>query len=215
MASVEILDGLERRLNASIPQQMMQNEVEARLKRLGKTAKVHGFRPGKVPFKILQQQYGAQVHQEVLGENLERAFASEAEANNLKVVGSPAFELKSEDYRADPLEYSATFEVYPEVVIGDIGAVTVERSTCDLSDADVDNTIDKLRKQHAVFETADRLAQNRDRVRIDFTGTLDGEVFEGRGVVGVVESEPCRRLAASHRGNRAAECAGRGGRDDQ
>ena len=179
MASVEILDGLERRLNASIPQQMMQNEVEARLKRLGRTAKVHGFRPGKVPFKILQQQYGAQVHQEVLGENLERAFASEAEANNLKVVGSPTFELKSEDYRADPLEYSATFEVYPEVVLGDIGAATVERTTCALSDADVDNTIDKLRKQHAVFEKADRPAQNQDRVRIDFTGKLDGEVFEG------------------------------------
>lgn len=179
MASVEILDGLERRINASIPQQIMQGEIETRLKRLGKTARVHGFRPGKVPFKILEQQYGAQIHQEVLGESLERAFASEIEANNLKVVGSPSFELKSEDYRADPLEYSATFEVYPEVVIGDVGTETVERTTCTVSDADVDKTIVTLRKQRAVFELADRPAQNEDRVRIDFSGKLDGKVFEG------------------------------------
>jgi trigger factor len=179
MASVEILDGLERRLNASIPQQNMQGEIESRLKRLGRTAKVHGFRPGKVPLKILEQQYGAQVHQEVLGENLERAFAAEAEANNLKVVGSPTFELRSADYRADPLEYSATFEIYPEVVIGDVGAETIERTTCAMSDSDVDNTIATLRKQRAVFELVDRPAQSQDRVRIDFTGKLDGEVFEG------------------------------------
>jgi trigger factor len=178
MASVEILDGLERRLNASIPQQNMQGEIESRLKRLGRTAKVHGFRPGKVPLKILEQQYGAQVHQEVLGENLERAFAAEAEANNLKVVGSPTFELRSADYRADPLEYSATFEIYPEVVIGDVGAETIERTTCAMSDSDVDNTIATLRKQRAVFELVDRPAQSQDRVRIDFTGKLDGEVLK-------------------------------------
>ncbi len=179
MASVEILGGLERRLNASIPQQMVRGEVEARLKRLGRTAKVHGFRPGKVPFRILEQQYGTQVHQEVLGESLEREFASEVKANNLRVVGAPTFELKSADYRADPLEYTATFEIYPDVAIGDIASESVERISCTLSDADVENTLLTLRKQRAVFEPADRPAQAEDRVRMDFTGKLNGVVFEG------------------------------------
>lgn len=177
-SSVETLSTLERRLNASIPQQQMRGEIEARLKRLGRTAKVAGFRPGKVPFKILEQQYGAQVHQEVLGEALERAFAAEAEANNLKVVGTPSFELKS-DLKADPLEYSATFEIYPEVVIGDISGETVERIGYTLADADVEQTIATVRKQRTVFEAVERAAQAEDRVRIDFTGTLGGAVFEG------------------------------------
>lgn len=179
MSSVETLGALERRLNASIPQQQLRGEVELRLKRLGKTAKIHGFRPGKVPLKVLEQQYGTQVHQEVLGEALQRAFAEETQANNLKVVGSPRFELKSNDYQADPIEYSATFEVYPEIAIGEIGGEAVEREAFTLSDADVEKTIATLRKQRAVFESVDRAAQTEDQVRIDFTGTLGGEVFEG------------------------------------
>ena len=179
MASVETLGALQRRLNAFIPQQMVRGEVEARLKRLGRTAKVHGFRPGKVPFKILEQQYGAQVHQEVLGDALQRSFADETRANSLKVAGYPNFELKPADAASEQIEYSATFEVYPEVTVGDIGAESVERVTYTLSDADIDNTITTLRKQRAVFEPADRAAQNEDQVRIDFSGTLNGVVFEG------------------------------------
>ena len=179
MASVESLGALERRLNASIPQQKLRGEVESRLKRLGRTAKVHGFRPGKAPFQILEQQYGAAVHQEVLGESLQRAFAEETRAKNLKVVGSPSFELKSADPAAEQVEYSATFEVYPEVKLGDLSGETVERTVYTLSDADVQHTIDTLRKQRAVFETVARAAQNEDQVRLDFAGTLNGEVFAG------------------------------------
>ncbi len=179
MASVETLGALERRLNASIPQQAVRAEVETRLKRLGRTAKVHGFRPGKVPFKILEQQYGPQVHQEVLGESLQRAFAAEAKSQNLKVVGSPSFELKTHDLNAEQVEYSATFEVYPEVALGSLSGETVERVSYTLTDADVDNTLDTIRKQRAVYEAADRAAQNDDQVRIDFTGKLNGEVFQG------------------------------------
>jgi len=179
MASVETLGALQRRLNAFIPQQQVQGEVEARLKRLGRTAKVHGFRPGKVPFKILEQQYGAQVQEEVLGDVLHRSFADEARANSLRVAGYPDFELKAADPAAGQIEYSATFEVYPEVVLGDVSAESVERVTYALSDADVDNTITTLRKQRAVFESVDRAAQNDDQVRIDFSGTLGGVVFEG------------------------------------
>ncbi|MBI5659346.1 MAG: trigger factor [Nitrosomonadales bacterium] len=179
MSSVETLGALERRLNAHIPQQQIRGEIEVRLKRMGRTVKVHGFRPGKVPFRILQQQYGAQVYREVLGDALRRSFDEAAQANSLKVAGYPNFEVKATDPSADRIEYSATFEVYPEVVIGDIAAETVERATYTLTDADVDNTIATLRKQRAVFEAADRAAQMDDRVRLDFCGKLNGAVFEG------------------------------------
>ena len=179
MSSVETLGALERRLNAFIPQQQLRGEIEARLKHLGRTAKVHGFRPGKVPYKTLQQMYGTQVHQEVLGDALQRSFAEAAQANSLKVAGYPNFEVKTADPAAEQIEYSATFEVYPEVVLGDIAAETMERVTYALTDADIDHTITTLRKQRAVFEVADRAAQNEDQVRMDFSGKLNGAVFEG------------------------------------
>lgn len=179
MASVETLGALERRLNASIPQQNVRTEVESRLKKIGRTAKVHGFRPGKAPINVLERQYGEQVRQEVLGETLQRAFADEVKANELKVVGSPTFELKGNDPAAEQVEFSATFEVYPEVSIGDLSGESVERLVFTLSDADVEQTIESIRKRRAVYESVDRAAQNEDQVRIDFTGKLDGEVFEG------------------------------------
>lgn len=179
MSSVETLGGLQRRLNVSIPQQQLRGEVEARLKRLGRTAKVPGFRPGKVPFKILEQQYGAQVQQEVLGDSLQQSFAEAAIANQLKVAGYPQFEIKTSDLNAPQIEYSATFEVYPEVVIGDVAQEEVARATFTLSEADFEKTITNLRKQRAVYSKVDRAAQNGDQVRIDFSGQLDGKVFEG------------------------------------
>lgn len=179
MSSLETLSGLERRLNVSIPQDQLRGEVEIRLKRVGRTAKVAGFRPGKVPVKILEQQYGAQIHQEVLGEKLQSSFYEAADANKLHVAGYPKFELKTTDLHAPEIEYSATFEIYPEVTIGDISAEAVVREAFSLADADVEKTISTMRKQRAVFNAVDRAAQNHDQVRIDFTGTLDGVVFEG------------------------------------
>jgi len=179
MSNVETLGGLQRRLNASIPQQLIRGEVENRLKRLGRTAKVHGFRPGKVPFKVLEQQYGASVQQEVLGDTLQRSFAEAAVVNKLQVAGYPQFEIKTTDLNAPQIEFSATFEVYPEVMIGDISGESVSRVTFSLSDADVDDTIATLRKQRAEFKKVDRAAQQDDQVRIDFAGTLDGVKFEG------------------------------------
>jgi trigger factor len=179
MSSIEIMSGLERRLNASIPLQLVSSEMEARLKNLARTAEVPGFRPGKVPFKILEQKHGAQIQQEVLQDALRRSFAKEAQENQLKVVGYPTFEVKTTDPDALWIEYSATFEVYPEVVLGDISAESMEQVVYTLSDADVDTTIATLRKQHATFEEVDRAAQNGDRVHIDFSGLLEGRIFEG------------------------------------
>ncbi|RFC40467.1 MAG: trigger factor [Candidatus Nitrotoga sp. CP45] len=179
MSSIEIMSGLERRLNASIPLQLIGSEMEARLKNLARTAEVPGFRPGKVPFKILEQKHGAKIQQEVLQDALRQSFAKEVQENQLKVVGYPTFEVKTTDPDAVWIEYSATFEVYPEVVLGDISAESMEQAVYTLSDADVDTTIATLRKQHATFEVVDRAAQNGDRVHIDFSGLLEGKIFEG------------------------------------
>ena len=176
---VESLGALERRLNATIPQQQLKGEVEARLKHLGRTAKAPGFRPGKVPLNILRQQYGAQMQQEAMGDALQKSFAEAITANKLRVASRPDFEIKSIDTAAEQIEFSATFEVYPEVVLGDVAAQTVERVTYSMSEADVDRTIATLLKQRAVFVVSDRAAQNEDQVTIDFSGTLDDELFDG------------------------------------
>lgn len=179
MASVETVTALERRLNASIPQQVINSQVSARLKNIGRNVKIAGFRPGKVPAKIVEQYYGAQTRQEILDDALQRSFTEAAQINNLKVAGFPKFEVKTKDLNADQIEYSATFEVYPEVVVGDLSGEVIERLVYELTQEDVDNTIATLRKQRATFEKADRAAQSEDRVNIDFTGKLNGEVFPG------------------------------------
>ena len=179
MSSVETVSALERRLNASIPQQAIRGEVAARLKKIGRTARISGFRPGKIPAKILEQHYGAQARQEALGDALQHSFAEAVQLNNLRVAGYPQFEIKTNDPNADLIEYSATFEVYPEVAMGDLSGETVERLVYELTQADVDGTIATLRKQRAVFESVDRAAQTEDQVRIDFVGRLDGEIFQG------------------------------------
>ncbi|MFH2139512.1 MAG: trigger factor [Pseudomonadota bacterium] len=179
MSNVETLTGLQRRLTATIPQQQIRTEVESRLKRLGRTAKVSGFRPGKAPIKVLEQQYGDSVQQEVLGESLQRSFAEAAIANKLDVAGYPEFEIKTTDLKAPEIEFSATFEVYPQVVIGDIKGESITRVAFKLSEDDVADTINTLRKQRAVYKAVDRAAKNDDQLLIDFTGTLNGEPFEG------------------------------------
>lgn len=179
MSNVETLTGLQRRLTATIPQQQIRAEVESRLKRIGRTAKVAGFRPGKAPIKVLEQQYGDSVQQEVLGETLQRSFAEAAIANKLDVAGYPEFEIKTADLKAPEIEFSATFEVYPEVTIGDISGESVTRVAFTLSEDDVEDTVNTLRKQRAVYKAVDRAAKNDDQLLIDFTGTLNGEPFEG------------------------------------
>jgi len=179
MTSVETVSALERRLSASIPQQEIRSIVLARLQNIGRSAKIAGFRPGKVPAKIIEQHYGQQVQQEVLNEALQRSFQEAATSNNLRVAGNPHFEIANNDLNAEQIEYSATFEVYPEVVIGDLADVSIDHLDYQLKQADVDETIATLRKQRATFEKVDRAAQNEDKVLIDFVGKLDGEPFEG------------------------------------
>ena len=177
--TVETLEKLERKITLSLPVTVIQSEVDARLKKLARTTKMDGFRPGKVPAKIVEQFYGAQARQEALGDALQRSFAEAAQVNNLRVAGSPQFDIKTKDLQAEQIEYSATFEVYPEVVVGDLSGEKIERLVYELAQEDVDGTIATLRKQRATYEKVDRAAQAGDRLSVDFTGKLNGVVFQG------------------------------------
>jgi len=179
MSTIETVNALERRLNASIPRQVIQNGVANRLQQIGRTAKIAGFRPGKIPAKILERHYGVEAHQEVMDDVLQRFFAHEAKENKLRVAGYPQFEIKPADPTDEKIEFSATFEIYPDVEVGDLSSEEVVRTNYELTDDDVDYTIAKLRKQRSIFVIAERQAQNEDQVNIDFTGKLDGVAFAG------------------------------------
>jgi trigger factor len=178
-ANLETLGQLERRLSIAVPLVEIESEVDQRLKKLSRTVRMHGFRPGKVPLKVVAQQYGPQVRQEVLGDTLQKTFGEAVKQQNLRVAGYPQFEAKPVPEGASEFEYSATFEIYPEVVPGDISAATITRPTLNVSDAEVDHTVEIMRKQRVQYEPAQRAAQDGDRVRIDYRGTMDGAEFQG------------------------------------
>ncbi len=178
-ANLETLSALERKLSVSLPATDIDHEVETRLKRLSRTVKMHGFRPGKVPIKVVEQHYGPQVRQEVVGDAMQRSFGEAVRQQNLRVAGYPRFELTPQTDGAGEFRYSATFEIYPEVRVGDISGATIERPTLEVGDAELDKTIEIMRKQRARYEEVERAAQMGDRVTIDFRGTLDGADFPG------------------------------------
>jgi len=183
-ANLETLGSLQRRLSVAVPMAEIETEVETRLKRLSRTVKLHGFRPGKVPLKVVAQQFGPQVRQEVLGDTVEKTFGEAVKQQNLRVAGYPKFEAKPAGEGASDFEYSATFEVYPDVSVGDIAGKTIERPTLEVGDAEVDRTLEIMRKQRATFEPVDRGAAEGDRVTLDYTGTIDGQPFEGGSAQG-------------------------------
>ena len=187
---VENLGKLERRVTISLPKVAVQKEIETRIKQLAKNVKMPGFRPGKVPLKMVAQQYAGQVEAEVLSDKVGREFFDISRAENLKVAGSPRFASKDGEQSAEDYAFDATFEVYPEVSIGDIATAEVSRTTTDISDAEIDRTLDILRKQRVHYHTrgeagehgdggADLEAKEGDRVTVDFVGKIDGTAFAG------------------------------------
>ena len=169
---------LERRIDMTVPMADIEKEVAQRLKKMARTVKMPGFRPGKVPFKMVEQQYGAQARNEAIGEAVEKAFGNAVREQNLRVAGYPRIEPKGgED--ASRLEFSAVFEVYPEVKLNGFGDKIIERPQLDVGEAEVDKTLEVLRKQRTTFSAAERAAEKGDRVVIDFTGKLNGEAFQG------------------------------------
>lgn len=187
-ATIEKVSNLERRLNVALPMQEIETEVESRLKRLARSVKMHGFRPGKVPFRLVQAQYGGQVRQEVLGDALQKSFGEAVRQQNLRVAGYPRFEAKQPGSDAgstdSQVEFSATFEVYPEISVGELSAVTIDRPQLEVDDAAVDKTIEVLRKQRVHYHDVQRGAQKGDGVTIDYQGTIDGAPFEGGSAQG-------------------------------
>ncbi|MGN2391562.1 trigger factor [Pelomicrobium sp. G1] len=176
---LENLGALKRRLDVTLPQSQIEAEVESRLKRIARTARMHGFRPGKVPLKVIAQTYGPQVRQEVLGDAVQKSFAEAVRSRNLRVAGFPHFEPKPSPGSGADFQYSAIFEVYPEVQLGDLSGVTLERPVHEVTEADVDQTLQVLRKQRTTFTPVERGAARGDRLTLDFQGTLDGQPFEG------------------------------------
>ena len=177
MANVETLGTLERRVSMRVEMNEIEQQVDARLKKLARDVKMPGFRPGKVPLRLIAQTYGPQVRQEVLGDAVQKSFSTVVREANLKVAGYPKIETKNSSESA--LEFSATFEVYPEIKLGDVSGRKVERPRVSVGDAEVDKTIEILRKQRQRFVPAQRAAQDGDRLVIDFAGTIEGKPFDG------------------------------------
>ncbi len=169
---------LERRIDMTVHMAEINKDVEQRLKNKARTAKVPGFRPGKVPFKMVEQQYGPQARSEAIGEAVEKAFSVAVREQNLRVAGYPRIEPK-EGGDASKLVFSAIFEVYPEVKLNGVADKSIERPQIEVGEAEVDKTLEVLRKQRTTFTSAERAAAKSDRVVIDFTGKLNGEVFQG------------------------------------
>lgn len=174
----ETQSALERRIDMSVPIAEIEKEVEARLKRMARTVKMPGFRPGKVPMKMVAQNYGAQARSEAIGAAVERAFGEQLREQQLRIAGNPRIEPKDAANDGE-LAFSAVFEVYPTIVLGDLSTQKVERPSLELTDAEVDKTIEVLRRQRTTFEPAERAVESGDRVTVDFNGRKDGEEFQG------------------------------------
>ena len=178
--TVETLEKLERRITLVIPANDLNSEIETRLKKLSRTVKADGFRPGKVPMSVVAQRYGFSVQNEVMNDKLGQAFSNAANEAQLRVAGIPRITQKDEAPEGQ-LAFDATFEVYPEVKLGDLSAIEVDRISSEVTEAAIDRTVDILRKQRRTFaqRPATDCAEESDRVSIDFEGKIDGEPFEG------------------------------------
>lgn len=172
-ATVETLEGLERRITLNLNTAEIDAEVGKRLQKLSRNVKIDGFRPGKAPMKMVAARYGSEVHSEVLGDALQKSFYDEVTAQKIDVAGYPRFSQAPEG------GFNATFEVMPTINLGDVSQIKVTRPVIEVGAADIDRTLDVLRKQRVTYRNAERAAQNGDRVHIDYLGKIDGEPFQG------------------------------------
>ncbi|MEE1920631.1 trigger factor [Pseudomonas sp. 148P] len=181
--SVENTSALERRMTIAVPAERVETEVNKRLQQTARRAKVPGFRPGKVPMSVIRQRYEDAARQEAFGDLVQASFYEAVVEQKLNPAGAPAVEPKSFEKGKD-LEFVAIFEVFPEFTVAGFDSIAVERLSADVSDADLDNMLEVLRKQNTRFEAAERAAQNEDQLNIDFVGKIDGEAFAGGSAKG-------------------------------
>ena len=178
--NVETLEKLERKITLTLPVESIQSEVEARLRKLARTVRMDGFRPGKVPMSVVARQYGYSVQYEVMNDKVGEAFFQAADEAKLRVAGQPAISEK-EGAPEGQMAFDAVFEVFPEVKIGDLASAEIERLGADVGEDAIDRTLEILRKQRRSFaqRAKDAAAEDGDRVTVDFAGKIDGEPFEG------------------------------------
>ena len=178
--TVETLEKLERKITLTLPVGVIQTEVDSRLRKLARTVKMDGFRPGKVPMNVVAQRYGYSVHYEVMNDKVGEAFATAANEAKLRVAGQPRI-TENEAAAEGQMAFDAVFEVFPEVKIGDLATAEVEKISTEVTDAAIDKTVEILRKQRRTFaqRAQDAAAQDTDRVTVDFEGKIDGETFAG------------------------------------
>jgi trigger factor len=176
--SVESVGKLERRMQVQVPAERVSKEIADRLKQLSRTARLKGFRPGKAPLTVIKQQFGQQVHREVIGELMQSSFSEAVTQNQLAPAGQPRIEPQSVGEGQD-LTYVATFEVFPEVALQPLASLSLDRVTAEVTDADVDAMIERLRKQQMKYNDVTRAAADGDKVTVDFAGEIDGVPFAG------------------------------------
>lgn len=182
---VEILSGLERRIDLVVSVADVEKEVQTQLKRIARTAKVQGFRPGKAPLAMIERSHGPSVRYDAINSELGKALDTAILATGLRVAGTPNVEAKEDEAEEGSMAFTATFEVYPEIELADLSTLEVTRSTCNVGDAEVQSTVDILRKQRANYEAREgRAASEGDRVTLDFVGTIDDVAFEGGSAEG-------------------------------
>ncbi|MCG6969208.1 MAG: trigger factor [Gammaproteobacteria bacterium] len=177
--SVETTSGLERRMTVEVPKEKIEQEVQTRLKNLAHRAKLDGFRPGKVPMKVIEKRYGSQVQQEVMGEVMQSSFYEALSQEKLVPAGQPHIEPKAMAEDASGLEFTATFEVYPEITLSDMNQLSIEKPAVEITDQDIDDMVETIRKQQTAYKAVERKSQSGDRVVINFEGKIDGQPFEG------------------------------------
>jgi trigger factor len=208
--NVETLEKLERKITLTLPVNVIQSEVDTRLRRLARTVKMDGFRPGKVPMNVVTQRYGYSVHYEVMNDKVGEAFAQAANEAKLRVAGQPKI-TENEQAPEGQLAFDAVFEVFPEVKIGDLTTAEVEKLSTEVTDSAIDKTLDILRKQRRTFaqRPQDSAAQEGDRVTVDFEGKIDGETFQGGKAedfqVSLGEGQMLKEFEDAVRGMKAGE----------
>lgn len=193
-ASVETISNLERRMTIKIPLAPLEGQIRQRLNQISRTAKFSGFRPGKAPIGLVNQHYGDQVRDEVYSKAVETSFGDAVEENKLRVAGYPNIEHKPFAEAATEFEYTATFEVFPDVKLGDLSKIKLEKPSLEIGEADVDKTIEVLVKQRVVYEPVKRAAKKEDRINISLKASIDGQQVEdtaGNGM-DLVLGEPGR-----------------------
>jgi trigger factor len=176
--SVESIGKLERRMQVQVPAERVSKEIATRLQTISRTARLNGFRPGKAPLNVIRQQFGSQVHREVIGELLQSSYAEAVTENKLSPAGNPRIEPQSMDEGQD-LKYTATFEVFPEVALKPMDSLQVDRVSAEVTESDIDAMIERLRKQQMKYVAVSRAAANGDKITIDFEGAIDGVAFAG------------------------------------